>query len=101
MVSLAMSTLVTAVLYAGIVVLVPLLVVLPLLLLERRRKDGGASLSEPSAGAGFPGTTDDRARRRDADGSTGSESVACRACGALNGAEYTFCRECADSLAGR
>ena len=96
-----MNALVTAVLYAGVVILVPLLVVLPLLLLERRRKNGGTHLSEPSAGTGFPGTAGDRARRRNDERSDGSDAVACRVCGALNDAEYTFCRECADPLGER
>ncbi|WP_135819583.1 DUF7577 domain-containing protein [Halostella litorea] len=92
-----MNALVTAVLYAGVVVLVPLLVVLPLLLLERSRDDG-RSLPNRAAGSGFPRTSDERSRGSD-DGA--GDAVACRTCGALNGAEYTFCHECTDRLGGR
>lgn len=96
-----MSTVITAVLYAGIVVLVPLLVVLPLLLLERRREDGGAGLTDTSSGALFRGRTDDRPDGAGHERAAESDAVACRTCGALNGADYTFCRECAEPLAGR
>ncbi|WP_121823468.1 DUF7577 domain-containing protein [Halostella salina] len=96
-----MSAIVTAVLYAGVVVLVPLLVVLPILLLERRREDGGAGLTDTSSGAVFRGGADDRSNGSDHGESEASDAVACRTCGELNGADYTFCRECAEPLAGR
>ena len=96
-----MDTIVHAVLYVGVILLVPLSILLPLLLLEyvRGGKRAEARLSNPprnlapggglSAGAAASGAA------------SADDAVACRTCGAVNEGDYTFCRECTDNLAGR
>ncbi|NHN49748.1 hypothetical protein G9464_19445 [Halostella sp. JP-L12] len=96
-----MDTLVHAVLYVGVILLVPLSVLVPLLALEYVRDDGPTEprLSDPprnvSSGNGLSALAATGAAE------SASDAVACRTCGAVNEGRYTFCRECADNLAGR
>jgi hypothetical protein len=98
-----MESLVTAVLYVGVALLVPLLVVIPLLLLEYLRTDDArdARLTGHSTDTSPPGRVGDAAAVTDRVSPSDTETVPCRACGTVNEPEYTFCRECADHLAGR
>ena len=96
-----MDTIVHAVLYVGVILLVPLSILVPLLLLEYVRGDrrAEARLSDPPRNVAPGSGLSDGGASRGAAGAT--DAVACRTCGAVNEGGYTFCRECADNLAGR
>jgi len=97
-----MDALVHAVLYAGVILLVPLSILVPLFLLEyvRGGRRAEARLSNPPRNAATGrGLSDGGAASRGA--ANVNDAVACRTCGAVNEGNYTFYRECADNLAGR
>lgn len=96
-----MDTIVHAVLYVGVILLVPLSILAPLFLLEYLRGDrrAEARLSNPPRNVSPGSGLSDGSGSRSAAGA--NDAVACRTCGAVNDGGYTFCRECADNLAGR
>lgn len=98
-----MESLVTAILYVGVVMLVPLLVAIPLLLLEYLRSDDARNsrFAGHSTDTSPPGRVGDAAAVTGRESGTDAETVPCRSCGTVNESEYTFCWECADPLAGR
>lgn len=98
-----MESLVTAILYVGVVILVPLLVVIPLLLLEYVRSEDATDrrLSGRSTDASPGGRVTDSTVAAVRSGTTDDRTVSCRSCGAVNETGYTFCRECTDLIAGR
>ena len=97
-----MDSLVHAVLYVGVILLVPLSILVPLFLLEyvRGGRRAETRLSNPPRNAApGGGLSDGGAASRGA--ANASDTIACRTCGTVNEGNYAFCRECADNLAGR